>query len=125
MRLLRQQRGLTLISGVLILVVIGFVGYVAMQLIPVYLEYFNVVSSLKTLREEPNLHRKSEPEVRELLKRRFFVNDVNRVKATNTKNVKIKRTNTQTAVTIDYEVRVPIIGNLDAIATFHREEEFK
>jgi cupin superfamily acireductone dioxygenase involved in methionine salvage len=125
MRILRQQRGLTLIGGILILVVIGFVAYVAMQLVPVYLEYFNVISSVKTLREDPDLHAKSEHEIRELLKKRFFVNDVKHVKARNPKQISIRKTNTSTIVTVDYEVRVGIIGNLDAIATFHREDELK
>jgi hypothetical protein len=125
MRILRQQCGLTLIGGLLILIVIGFVAYLAMRLVPVYLEYFNVVSAVKTLREDPDLHAKSEPEIRELLKRRFFVNDVKSVKAADPKHVNIKKTNTSTIVTVDYEVRVGILGNLDAVATFHRQDELK
>lgn len=125
MRIFRHQGGLTLIGGLLILVVVGFVAYLAFQLIPVYLEYFNVISSVKTLREDPDLHARSEHEIRELLKRRFFVNDVKHVKARNQQHVKIRKTNVSTIITVNYEVRVDIIGNLDAIATFHREDNLK
>ena len=43
MNMQRKMMGITLIGFVIVLVVLGFFGYVAMRLIPAYTEYYGVV----------------------------------------------------------------------------------
>ena len=69
---------------------------------------------------EAGITQKSPAEIRKLLKRRFDVNDVEHV---GKNDVKIKKEGGILRVTVDYEVRVPIMWNVDAVTKFSKEIE--
>jgi len=121
MRRVRQQQGLTAITTLALIVLIGFVVLVVLRLAPVYLEYFNVAASVNSLKNEPTLWDKSKEDVYELLKRRFEINDVKRVKKD---NVKISREGSTTTVAVNYEARVSLLGNVDFLVTFAKNATF-
>ena len=122
MRILRQQAGMTPIATIAVVVLVAFIAFLALKLIPVYLEYFSVVSSVNSLEEDPDLGQKSRATIQDLLKRRFEINDVSRVKA---ENITITRVDNKTIVDVKYEARVSVIGNIDLIATFEKHAEFR
>jgi hypothetical protein len=121
MRTLRQQTGLTPLATIALLVLVGFIVFLTLKLVPLYLEYFNVVSSVNSLEQDPDISRKSTAAVRDLLARRFEINDVKHVTA---KDAKITRSGGKTSVEIEYEARTSIIGNIDLIASFQKQAEF-
>jgi ABC-type transport system involved in cytochrome bd biosynthesis fused ATPase/permease subunit len=121
MRIIRQQTGMTALATILIILLVAFIVFLALRLIPVYLEYFNVVSSVNSLQEVPDLSQKDQATVHELLKRRFEINDVKRVKFD---NVEITRSGGKTIVVVTYEARVSAVGNIDLIVSFHKQAEF-
>ena len=121
MRIIRQQTGMTALATILVILLVAFIAFLALRLIPVYLEYFNVVSSVNSLQEVPDLAQKGKDTVRELLKRRFEINDVKRVKF---ENVNITRSGSKTIVAVTYEARVSVVGNIDLIVSFHKRAEF-
>jgi uncharacterized protein DUF4845 len=122
MRTICQQRGLSSIATLAIIILVGFGLFLLFKLVPVYLEYFNVASSVNSLKEVDDLGQKSPEEVRELLKRRMDINDVKRVKPD---NIKITRAQNTTTVTVNYEARVPLLGNIDLICTFAKTAVFR
>jgi hypothetical protein len=121
MRSVRQQQGLTAISTLALILVIGFLVLIVLKLAPVYLEYFNVAASVNSLKNEPDLGQKSKEDVYELLRRRFEINDVTRVKKD---NVKITRSGSATTIAINYEARVPLLGNVDFLVSFVKNTTF-
>jgi len=48
---------------------------------------------------------------------------INNIYSINKDNIVIKKTKTHYLVTIDYEPRGTLVGNLDYIVTFHHEAE--
>jgi len=120
MRSVRQE-GLTAVSTIALIVLAGFLVLIVLKLAPVYLEYFNVASSVNSLKNEPDLGQKSKEEVYELLRRRFEINDVKRVKKD---NVKISRAGTVTTIAVNYEVRIPLLGNVDFLVYFDKSVTF-
>jgi hypothetical protein len=122
MRTICQQRGLSSIATLAIIILVGFGLFLLFKLVPVYLEYFNVASSVNSLKEVDDLGQKSPEEVRELLKRRMDINDVKRVKPD---NIKITRAQNTTTVAVNYEARVPMLGNIDLICTFAKTAVFR
>lgn len=120
MRSVRQE-GLTAVSTIALIVLAGFLVLIVLKLAPVYLEYFNVASSVNSLKNEPDLGQKSKEEVYELLRRRFEINDVKRVKKD---NVKISRAGPVTTIAVNYEVRIPLLGNVDFLVTFIKNVTF-
>ncbi len=118
MNRMQGQRGMTLIGWMLVLAIGGFFLVLAVRLVPVYLEYFSVASSVNSLKDEPGIIKKSPKKIRDLLGRRFDVNDVEHVTP---RDVRIERQDGQTTVDVKYQVQVPVMGNVDALVRFDKQ----
>jgi Tfp pilus assembly major pilin PilA len=110
----KPQRGMTTISLAVLVMVIVFFATLGIKLFPVYLEHFNVVQSLKSLKEEERTGL-AVGEIISLLDKRFQINDVTSVKR---ENVKVARQGDKRSVTVAYEVRRPVIANIDLVVSF-------
>ncbi len=117
----QRQRGITLLGLVLVLFVIGFAAFVGMKLFPVYQEYFSVVQAMKSVAAQPGVNRRQAPEIKEMLMKRFYISYVESVKRQHIKVVRQRDLKVQ----IQYEVRRPLIGNLDFVAKFDKSVELK
>ena len=117
---LKKQRGMTAVGWIIVLGLIGFFVLLTLRLIPGYLEFLNVSGALESLQNEPGITQKSPPEIRTMLSKRFDVNDVHTIKA---KDVKIEQKSGRLVVSVYYEVRVPVMGNVDAVSKFEKEVE--
>ncbi len=111
----KRQQGLTLISIIFILGLIGFFTLLTLKIVPIYLDHGKVKSALEALKATPELATKSEFEIRDSLSKRFNINYVYDVKQ---ENITIVRHGNYLKVSIDYETVVPLVGNLSALAEF-------
>jgi hypothetical protein len=116
----RTQGGMTLIGFILILAVAGLFIYVGMKVVPMYMEYFSVKKSLDGLALEPGINNASPDRIRSLFFRRLYVNYSDNVKP---ENVKIERMQGGWKMMVHYEVRRPLISNLDVVGNFDAEKE--
>jgi hypothetical protein len=73
---LKHQQGLTLISIIFILGLIGFFTLLTLKIVPIYLNHSKVSSALTALKQMPDIQSKSEAEIRESLSKRFNINYV-------------------------------------------------
>ena len=111
----RTQGGMTLIGFILTLAVAGIFIYVGMKVIPMYSEYYAVKKSLDGLALEPGIANAPPDRIRNLFFRRLYVNYSENVKP---ENVKIERREGGWLMTVRYEVRRPLISNLDVVGNF-------
>lgn len=114
-----RQQGITLIGFIIVLAVLGFFAFVAMRLFPVYSEWYSVVSAMKGLASEPGIGSMGADQIRSRFDRRLYTSYVTSVKPN---NVRITTQNGP-QIRVRYEVRRPLFGNLDFIATFDRTEK--
>ncbi len=114
--MISRQRGMTLIGFLFVLAAALFVAYIAMKLVPIYLNHYSVVSSMKSLAAEPGAANMSEARLRDLLSRKFSTSYVKHVTA---RDIEVVRS-TGVQIVAEYEVREDLIGNLDAVITFKR-----
>ena len=112
----RRQFGLSLIGFLLLLAAALFVTYIGMKLVPIYLNHYSVVSAMKGVAAEPGVSEMSAARVRNLLFRRLSVNYVTNVKP---EHVQLVR-GTGRDLVVEYEVREPMIGNIDVVVKFSR-----
>ena len=117
MSAMNTQRGMTAIGILFVLALIAFFTLLVLRLAPPYLEHFNVASSLKSLQQETGIREKTPVEIRSLLQRRFDINDVEHVKKDNITIAKDGKTGLL-KIAVAYEVRVPIMVNVDAVVSF-------
>jgi Domain of unknown function (DUF4845) len=115
----RLQRGITLMSFVIILAVLGFFAFLGMKIGPAYLEYMNVVTAMKGVAAEPGVASWSTAQVKAALDKRLYINYVD-AKHVNMKNFEVKRTGGSQTLRVFYEVRQDLLYNLDYVATFER-----
>lgn len=112
----KRQQGLTLMSILFILGLIGFFVLLTLKIVPIYLDHGKVKSALEALKATPGLESKGEFEIRDSLTKRFSINYVYDVKQD---NITVVKHGNYVKVDIEYETVVPLVGNLSALAEFH------
>jgi len=113
---LKRQQGLSAIGWLFVLSVFGFSLLVVSKLGPYYLDNRFVVSTLKTLRDDPEFPQMSSSDIRTKLSKTFSINNI-RGKAK--KSVRITKNTKNTLVTIAYEERIDLLHNIDVVLTFN------
>ncbi len=116
MQTLVKQRGITLLGFIMVLAVVGVFAFVGFKLFPVYTEYYSAVSDLKASCKEPDAANANLQQMRAKLDRRFNISYVSSIDID--KNVKLVKTGDVKSININYEVRKPLIYNLDFVAKF-------
>jgi hypothetical protein len=114
---MKKQSGMTLIGFVIVLSFVIFISYIGMKIGPIYMEYYGVVSAMDGVAKERGSANFSPYEIRVRVLNRLYVSySADNVKE---RHIKLVRSN-GVHLRIAYEVRKPVIGNLDVIATFDR-----
>ncbi len=112
----RTQSGITLLGFVIVLAVVGLFAYVGMKLFPMYSEFYSVKSALKGLANEPGIGNTDPAKIQDLFFRRLYISYSENVEK---ENVKIKRVDNGWQMDVSYEVRKPLIANLDVVGKFN------
>ncbi len=113
----KRQRGVTLLGFIVILSVVAFFAFILMRLFPVYSEYYSVQRSMKQVQVEPGIATKSVEQIKESLNRKLYISYVTSVKSN---HVRILRQGGGVQLNVKYEVRGPLLYNLEYVATFDK-----
>ena len=113
-----QQRGLTMISWIVVIVFLLFQAVIAMNVIPVYITDYSVKNIMQSLPTDVNARDASTKELKGLVSKRLSINNVYTVKP---EHIKVKKGRGENIVTIEYEPRGKLIGNLEYIVLFQHE----
>ncbi|PWB19866.1 DUF4845 domain-containing protein [Stenotrophomonas sp. SPM] len=120
MKKMYTQRGMTLTSFLVVLIVVGFFLYVGMKLFPMYQEYYAVRSAMKSLAKEPSVGTMAPAQIQDLFFKRLYINYSDNVKPS---NVKFNRRDNGWTLNVSYEVRRPLVGNLDVVGKFESSQD--
>jgi len=118
----RNQGGMTLIGFIIVLAVVGVFIYMGMKVIPMYSEYYAVKQALDGLAKEPEIAQQDPGKIKDLFFRRLYISYAETVKP---EHVKIVRKDAGYVMTVNYEVRKPLIANLDVVGKFNTEKELR
>ena len=114
---IKKQSGMTLIGFIIVLSIVLFISFIGMKIAPIYMEYYSVVSAMNGVAEERGSANYSPYDIKvKVLNRLYLSYSAENVKD---KHIKLVRRN-GVYLQIAYEVRKPVIGNLDVMATFDR-----
>jgi len=113
---MHKQKGLTLISWIVVLVYILFQAVIAMKIIPEYITDRSIKSVLETMKTDPDAKGLTNKRLQILIEKRLNMNNIYSIKP---EDIKIKSGRDMQVITIDYDPRGTLIGNLDYIITFH------
>jgi hypothetical protein len=111
-----RQGGMTIIAVVMILVAVAFLALIIMRILPIYINYFSIRSTLEGLKQEPEIERMSPVDVYRSIERRF---DISYVRIINARQIKVRQQGRDKILELVYEDRRPLVGNLDVVAKFN------
>ncbi len=114
-----HQAGLTLISWIILILLIGFVAMFGFRLFPIYMEYYSINASMNTAAHRIQVG-ETPAQIRLSIDNLFTINGVNDV--TPGKNVTISSPQADNTITLTlrYDERVSFIGNVDLLVHFHK-----
>ena len=113
----QRQRGMTFLGILTILVILGFAFYMALRLVPVYLEYMEVARAMNQVRDEHAAIQTSAQMIRNSLERRWDVEDIKRI---GWKEIDISKTTDGFDVTASYEAEEPFVANVYLLVKFDK-----
>src|ERR1700754_4206040 len=105
-----RQSGITLIGFVIVLAVLGFFAFMAMKLVPAYIEYFGVKKAMNQIATSGTNGQDLNAIRRDLMFKMSFqyVDDASIKPA----DITLDRANNGAVLNVDYEKRVPFIYNI-------------
>ena len=110
-----KQRGATFIFWVFFLALIGFLIMLGLKLFPVYYKGLTTEKIVEDIAIEMQNKKPNKKQLWQSISKRLNINGVYGV---NKDHFVYKRNKDSIDFGLNYEVRVPVIANLDAIATF-------
>ncbi|MDP6436878.1 MAG: DUF4845 domain-containing protein [Gammaproteobacteria bacterium] len=120
----KQQQGMTAIGVVLVLLVLGSIGFGVIQLVPVYLENMRIVQVMNQVKADLEGQNATVTDIRKALGRRVNIEDLRDVN--HRKDFVVKRSASGYKISIEYERRKVYFGNVYLLAEFdHTVEIFK
>ncbi|RDX36464.1 DUF4845 domain-containing protein [Kangiella sp. HD9-110m-PIT-SAG07] len=114
----QYQGGMTAAGWLIIMAIVLFFMYLAIKLLPAYMEYFSIKSSLVSVAEESSSS-SSKSDIQRLISGRFSVNNIDIIKVD---DVEIKDITGGKALYIEYDNKISLFGNVSALVEFKHEE---
>jgi Tfp pilus assembly major pilin PilA len=112
-----KQTGITLIGFLIMLMVVGFFGFMAMKLVPAYTEYMGVTKAMNQMATDGG--GKTVTQVRnDLIKKLDFqyVGD----DTITPQDITIKRSGNAAQLNVSYDKRIPFMYNIDFLLHFEK-----
>jgi type II secretory pathway pseudopilin PulG len=111
-----KQSGITLIGFMVVLAVVGFFGFMAMKLVPSYLEFLGVKKAMTQIANDGASSKSLDGIRRDLMFKMGFqyVDDA----TIQPKDITITRINGASTLHVDYEKQIPFIANIDFLMHF-------
>jgi hypothetical protein len=107
---------MTGIGWLIVLGLIGFFALLTLKMLPSYLEYYKIVSTLESLEKESGFD--TPAEIRTLLERRFEISYVNSLLP---REVVIKSAGKNYSVRAKYDSKVHLFGNVSVVMAFDKQ----
>lgn len=96
----QRQRGMTAIGMLLLLIVIAFVALIAMKVVPMYIQYYTIKSTIESVRKEPQIAQMSPTDIQNAIQKRFDIGYVDNITA---RDLKIRNENRGRVLDLEYQ----------------------
>ena len=125
---MQKNRGMTLVGMLLTMAIVIISGVVVMRIVPVYLEYYELTSSMNALNRLPSTDFSTDPAVnanilRTKLLNQLYVNSIESITAEQIKMTPDNQGNFQ--INVKYQVIRPLVANVSLLFDFEASQEVK
>ena len=112
-----RQHGMTMMGMLCILVMAGFLVYAGIRLVPVYLNYMNLVHTLQAVALDIKGENPDPGAIRTSLARHWEITTISEVEP---KDVEITKDDTGVSMHVVYDDSAPYIGNVSLVVHFDK-----
>lgn len=119
---MKHQRGVTLISLMVFLLIVGFILYGAARVVPAYMDYWLVKRVMQQIAAQPDINDIKDGEVRMRLNKDLRMNNITVVSQ---EDVEIERVPTGVHLSTEFSVKTPFIGAVHLYMEFKPEATTK
>ena len=116
MRFRSRQKGMGVGGWLLMILIIGGGVSIGLKLVPVYMDHNTMNNVLTKMASEDGHGSKLKDHIRDEIRKRFRVNNIRDFNLRD--NLRIERDAEGTTVVLDYQTRVPLVANVELVATF-------
>jgi uncharacterized membrane protein len=110
-----KQRGVSLVSTIVILAILGFVGIMVAKTMPAYIEYFSVKKILATM-ENSGVTKSTVKDIRYNYEKLNAIEDIKSVRG---EDLEVSKEGGETVITANWSVKVPMVANISACLDFN------
>lgn len=114
---IKNQTGASLLLWMFLLGAAGIAVVVGMRLAPIYIESYMVDGILQEAALESRNKKMNKRQVWSNISKRFTINNINNIKK---EHFSYKHEKGKLILSLKYEVRTKLVGNLDGIASFEK-----
>ncbi|GAC1303067.1 MAG: DUF4845 domain-containing protein [Steroidobacteraceae bacterium] len=118
----QRQRGMTVIGMLCILVMAGIIVYAGIRLVPVYLNYMNIVRSMEATASEFKGENPDPAAIRTSLERHWEIETISSVDYT---DIEITRDDSGVSLHLAYDDSRPYIANISLALHFDKTVKVK
>jgi hypothetical protein len=117
-----RQQGITLIGFAIVLLVLGFFAFMAMKLVPSYIEYFGVKKAMSQMATSGNAQDLDGLRRELIFKMGFqYVDDA----TIQPKDITLDRANNGAVLHVEYDKQIPFIYNIDFLLHFENSVQLR
>jgi len=113
---MQKQHGMTFIGLVLMIAAIVFVAVIGMKMTPAYLEFMSVKKALNNIASRPDFREMTKKDIYESFSKTAAIDNIDSIKA---KELIITQSDLGPVVIAEYQVVVPLMGNVSALLDFY------
>ena len=110
-----RQRGMTMLSWLVVLGILVFFILIGIKMVPTYLENYSIKQVLANMENDRKVRTMSPAEMKKSFLKRLKINSVYEF---DRNWIKIKKEKLGTRFAVDYEIRKPVAGNVSIVMEF-------
>ncbi|AGI23223.1 DUF4845 domain-containing protein [Pseudomonas sp. MT3] len=119
MKYARSQKGLSLLSWLVVLAVVAFLASTAFKIIPHYLDYYAIEKAITSVETDKAAEVRSVPEFYAYVSKALMLNNIRDLKLEDALDVQLE--NNEFRAHLKYEKREPLVQNIDLVVNFDKE----
>lgn len=117
----KKEAGMSFLGMLLLLAVGGLLAYTAMRVAPMYMEFWTIESTLKSVAEKARIEQFSNAEIRKSFDK---ILDVNTIDVVSSRDLRIDVGPEGTTLSTRYSKCVPFVDRLDLCGNFEAKFTF-
>lgn len=112
---IKQQRGLSLVSLIVICIGLVFVAVVGIKVAPEVIEYYNILKSVKATAQDPSNKDATVAQIRQKYDTRSSIDNVKTIKGA---DLDVTKEGNEVVISFAYSTKIPLTGPVSLVIDF-------